>query len=93
MYVEKVHLRHCFFYEFQLNHTAAEAHRNISIVCGKEAINDSTCHRWFTMLCSGDTKFRFGGAVELDDEALLALLETDSRQTILKLAAQRSTSH
>ena len=32
-------------------------------------------------------------AVELDDESLLALLETDSRQTILKLAAQRSSSH
>jgi histone-lysine N-methyltransferase SETMAR len=84
-------------YEFDLDSTAAEATRNICAVYGEEAVDSSTCRRWFTKFRSEDTsltdKPRSGRPVELDDEALQALLDADPRQTTRELAEQLNCSN
>ncbi len=84
-------------YEFDRGSTAAEATRNIHAAYGEEAVDSSTCRRWFTKFRSEDTtltdKPRSGRSVVFDDEALQAILDADPRQTTRKLAEQLNCSH
>jgi [histone H3]-lysine36 N-dimethyltransferase SETMAR len=51
---EKEHVRHCLLYEFDKSSTAAAACRNVRQVYGDDAIDESTCRRWFRKFREGD---------------------------------------
>ena len=51
---EKEHIKHCLLYEFDKKSTAATACRNVCQVYGEDAIDESTCRRWFRKFREGD---------------------------------------
>lgn len=93
----KCHLRHCILYEFQLRHSAAEAHRNITGVCGADAISERQCQRWFEKFRNNDFSLEDepgrGPLVQVDLDALLALIAENPRQSTRDLADQLGCSH
>ncbi|KAF8769841.1 Histone-lysine N-methyltransferase SETMAR like protein [Argiope bruennichi] len=52
--MEKEHIRHCLLYEFDKKSTAAAAGCNICQVYEEDAIDESTCRRWFRKFREGD---------------------------------------
>lgn len=47
-------MRYCLLYEFQLGHSAAEAHRNMTVVFGKDCYSESHCRSYFTRFRNGN---------------------------------------
>lgn len=97
MPLEKVHFRHCLLYEFELGHTAAQAHRNLCDVFGDDTPSQRQCQNWFTKFGSGDfsleDELRFGRPVELDLGALLALVKSNPHQSTRDMARELHCDH
>src|SRR5271165_1330955 len=97
MPLEKVHFRHCLLYEFELGHTAAQAHRNLCDVFGDDTPSQRQCQNWFPKFGSGDfsleDELRFGRPVELDLGALLALVKSNPRQSTRDMARELHCDH
>ena len=99
MCADKAHIRHCMLFQFDSQENeknAAKAARSIRAVYGDDALDDSTCRRWFTRFSSGDRdlneKERTGRPVEADDDLLEELLEEDPRRSTRELALMLSVS-
>lgn len=90
-------VRTAMFYEFKLDHTAAECFRNICKAFGENAVSQVTCQRWFQRFRSGDESFeeeqREGRPSEVDEEALKSCVEADPRQSLRELAEKFGCSH
>lgn len=94
---EKYRIRTCLLYEFQLGHSAALAHRNVVTVFGQESPSERTCRDWFAKFKSGDFSLedneRSGRPPELNDEALLELVKSNSRLSTTEMATTLRSSH
>ncbi|XP_035223177.1 histone-lysine N-methyltransferase SETMAR-like [Stegodyphus dumicola] len=55
---EEEHIKHCLLYEFDKKSTAAAACRNVYQVYGEDAVDESTCRRWFRKFREGDRSFQ-----------------------------------
>jgi histone-lysine N-methyltransferase SETMAR len=84
-------------YEFNSGKDATTATQNICAAYGEGALNVRTCQRWFTKFRSGETsledKPRPGRPTELDNDALLSLVESDPRRTTRELAQTLGSSN
>ncbi|EYC15576.1 hypothetical protein Y032_0036g3223 [Ancylostoma ceylanicum] len=84
-------------YEFKLNHSAAEAARNLALAFGSESPSERTVRCWFAKFASGDFDLEGrtgrGRRVSLDDEALRAAVESKPDTTTRVLAADFGVHH
>jgi histone-lysine N-methyltransferase SETMAR len=91
------HIRHIIYHEYSRGTTAAQAARNINAVYGEGSITEQTCRTWYNRFRSGDITLgdqpRPGRPSELDNQALIALVKENNRQTTRDLAEQLGVSH
>jgi histone-lysine N-methyltransferase SETMAR len=92
-----IHVRHALLYEFELDHSAAEAHRNIVRALGADTVSSSTCQAWFRRFRSGDHSLedhpRSGRPLEVDLDILRQLIEANPHETIRSLALTLGCSY
>ena len=85
-----MHIRHALLYEFELGHSAAEAHRNIAIAIDPDAISDPACRFWFRRFRAGDYNLedhpRTGRPLEVDLGRVRTLIEANPYETTRSLA-------
>lgn len=91
------HILHCILYEYQLGHSAAEAHRHICQALGADTVSHRTCVKWFQRFRTGDFQLedrpRSGRPPTVNPEAVRQLVEADPRQSSRCMAAALGCSH
>ncbi|EYC39682.1 hypothetical protein Y032_0644g1069 [Ancylostoma ceylanicum] len=89
--VSRRDFRVVMLYEFKLNHSAAEAARDIALAFGTDSPSERTVMCWFAKFSSGDfdleDKPGRGRRMSLDDQALRAAVETNPDTTTRTLTA------
>ena len=95
--IDKMHIRHCMLYEFNLKKNTTQSTKSICSAYGDDALDVRTCQNWFARFNAGDfdlnDKERTGRPVEANDDILVELLEEDPRQSTRELALELSVSH
>ena len=90
MTTNKIHIRHCLLFLFNLGKTAVEAKEWIAQAYGDNCVGASTCREWFAKFKKGDfdlqDKPRSGRPYEFENDDLQAILDEDSAQTTTELA-------
>lgn len=92
----KMHLRHCILYEYQLGRKVPEACRNLQQIFGEDAITERTCRKWFNRFKTGDfdicDKQRSGRRSIVDDEKLKALVQQDPSLTAAQMTKKLNST-
>lgn len=87
---DKVFLRGVLLHYFNMNKSAAEAHRILVDVYSEHALAEQTCRKWFARFKAGDfdldDKERPGQPKKFEDNDLQALLNENSCQTLKELS-------
>ncbi|KAG5325764.1 MOS1T transposase, partial [Pseudoatta argentina] len=86
---DKVFLREVLLHYFNMNKSAAEAHRILVQTYGDNALSDTTCRDWFRRFKNNDfeleDKERSGAPKKFEDKELEQLLDEDPSQTLPEL--------
>ncbi|KAG5318165.1 MOS1T transposase, partial [Pseudoatta argentina] len=86
---DKVFLRGVLLHYFNMNKSAAEAHRILVQTYGDNALSDTTCRDWFRRFKNNDfeleDKERSGVPKKFEDKELEKLLDEDPSQTLSEL--------
>jgi len=96
MSADSQHIKHVMLYEFRKGLRASQATKNINEVYSN-GLNERTCRQWFGKFKNGDFNLedqpRSGRPVEVDNDRLNVLVESDPRQTLRELATIMECSH
>lgn len=88
--INKEMIRNCIFYDFRSGLSGAESCRRLCAAFGEGIVCHQTVLNWFARFASGnyDTEDqpRSGRPPEIDDNALLQLVESNTRLTTTELA-------
>lgn len=81
----KEHFRHIMLFYFRKGKNASQTQKKICAVYGEDAVDDSTCRKWFRKFrennCNLSDTPRSGRSVEADGKEILALIESDQHRT------------
>ena len=92
---QKEHFRHVLLFYFRKGKNASQAHK--SSVYGDEALKERQCQNWFAKFRSGDfslkDKKRSGRPVEVDDDLIKAIIDSDRHSSTREIAEKLHVSH
>ncbi|GFU82615.1 histone-lysine N-methyltransferase SETMAR [Trichonephila clavipes] len=94
---QKGHFRHILLFYFRKGKNASQAHKQLCAVYGNEALNERQCQNWFAKFRSGDFSLkdekRSGRPVEVDDDLINAIIDSDRHSTTREIAEKLHVSH
>ncbi|GFV64583.1 histone-lysine N-methyltransferase SETMAR [Trichonephila clavipes] len=94
---QKEHFRHILLFYFRKGKNASQAHKKLCAVYGDEALRERQCQNWFAKFRSGDFSLkdekRSGRPVEVDDDLMKAIIDTDRHSTTREIAEKLHVSH
>lgn len=94
---QKEHFRHILLFYFRKGKNASQAHKKLCAVYGDEALKERQCQNWFAKFRSGDFSLkdekRSGRPVEVDDDLIKAIIDSDRHSTTREIAEKLHVSH
>ena len=86
-----------FAFLFSQRKNASQAHKKLCAVYGDEALKERQCQNWFDKFGSGDFSLkdekRSGCPVEVDDNLIKAIIDSDRHSTTREIADKLHVSH
>ncbi|EZA57113.1 Histone-lysine N-methyltransferase SETMAR [Ooceraea biroi] len=93
---QKEHFPHILFYYFRKGKNAVQAHKKLRDVYGEDALKLRQCQNWFTKFRSRDFNVkdapRSGRPIEIDDDKIKALIDSNRRLTTREIAENLNIS-
>ena len=94
---QKEHYRHILLFYFRKRKNASQAHKKLCTVYGDEALKERQCQNWFDKFRSSDFSLkdekRSGRTVEVDDDLIKAIIDSDRHSTTCEIAEKLHVSH
>ena len=94
---QKEHYRHILLFYFRKGKNASQARKKLCAVYGDEALKERQCQNWFDKFRSGDFSLkdekRSGRPVEVDDDLIKAIIDSDRHSTTREIAEKLRVSH
>lgn len=91
------HFRHILLFYFRKGKNATQAYKKLCAVYGDEALKERQCQYWFAKFRSGDFSLkdepRSGRPVEVDDDQIKAIIDSDRHSTTREIAEKLDVSH
>ena len=88
--ISNKYIRGCMIYDFKAGLKAIDCHRRLCSAFGQGVVSYKTVTTWYTNFQSGNWNIedepRSGRPSEIDDQALLQLIEMDPRQSTRQMA-------
>ena len=93
---QKEQYRHILLFYFRKGKNASQAHKKLCAVYGDEALKERQCRNWFDKFRSGDFSLkdekRSGCSVEVDDDLIEAIIDSDHHSTTREIAEKLHVS-
>lgn len=91
------HFRHILLFYFRKGKNATQAYKKLCAVYGDEALKERQCQYWFAKFRSGDFSLkdepRSGRPVEVHDDQIKAIIDSDRHSTTREIAEKLDVSH
>ena len=94
---QKEHYRHILLFYFRKGKNASQARKKLCALYGDEALKERQCQNWFDKFRSSDFSLkdekRSGRTVEVDDDLIEAIIDSDRHSTTREIAEKLHVSH
>ena len=93
---QKEHYRRILLFYFRKGKNASQARKKLRAIYGDEALKVRQCQNWFDKFRSGDFSLedekRSGRTVEVDDDLIEAIIDSDRHSTTREIAEKLRVS-
>ena len=92
----KEHYRRISLFYFRKGKNASQARKKLRAVYGDEALKERQCQNWFDKFRSADFSLKHekrSGPVEVDDDLIEAIIDSDRHSTTREIAEKLRVSH
>ena len=94
---QKEHYRHILLFYFRKGKNASRARKKLCAVYGDEALKERQCQNQFDKFRSGDFSLKdekpSGRPVEVDDDLIKAIIDSDRHSTTREIAEKLHVYH
>lgn len=91
------HFHHILLFYYKKGKNAAQAHKKLCAVYGKDVLTERQCQRWFANFRSGNASMkdapRLGRPIKDDDDKIKELLEDNPYYSTREIAEKLNVSH